>query len=205
VSSVLSQLTAKARGLFYRVALENVHGLDTTTVVRLADVNEDDRGRSNYIPSGWATIRYMARIRPLRADDVILDIGSGKGRVVFLAATHPVKRVIGVELSVKLFAIAQENLRRVRKWLVCKNIEFVCCDASVYEIPDDATIIYLFNPFVGPPFMKVVDNIRESLRRRPRRVHVFYTNPVMHEEIVKRDWIRVIDYRYGESAVYECA
>lgn len=203
MSDFFSRLTTKARGLFYRVVFEGVRGLDTTTVVRLADVNEDDKGRSNYIPSGWATLKHLTSIRPLRPDDVFLDIGSGKGRVVFLAATHPVKRVIGVELSAALHEIARQNLSRVRKWLACKDIEFACSDATTFEIPDDVTIVYFFNPFVGPPFMKVIDNIGESLRRRPRKVHIFYTNPVMHDEVLLRKWLRVQQYQQGVVAIYE--
>jgi SAM-dependent methyltransferase len=204
MSEHFSRLTTKARGLFYRVVFENLGGLDTTTVVRLADVNEDDHGRSNYIPSGWATLKHLTSIRPLGPDDVFLDIGSGKGRVVFLAATHRIKRVIGVELSSTLHVVAQENLRLARKWLVCKDIEFACGDATTYQVPDDVTIVYFFNPFVGPPFMKVIDNIGESIRRRPRKVHIFYTNPVMHDEVMQRSWVRVCDYNKGSVAVYEC-
>ncbi|MET0050513.1 MAG: class I SAM-dependent methyltransferase, partial [Candidatus Thiodiazotropha sp.] len=170
----------------------------------LSDVSEDENERSNYIPSGWATLRYLNTTRPLRSDDVFLDIGSGKGRVVLLAATYPVRRVIGVELSSVLHEIAQSNLARAEKWLACRDVQLVCDDAASYQIPDDVTVVYLFNPFVGAPFLRVIDNIGESLLRRKRPIWIFYTNPVMHQYIVERSWVRVHEFISGSVAIYEC-
>src|ERR687885_509057 len=39
-------------------------------------------------------------------DDVLIDFGSGKGRVLFLAAHYGFRKIIGVELSAKLNQIA---------------------------------------------------------------------------------------------------
>ena len=46
------------------------------------------------------------------SDMVFVDFGSGKGRVVMIAASFPFKAVIGVELSSELHQIAMENVRR---------------------------------------------------------------------------------------------
>ncbi len=200
----IAELISKAKGMYCRLFFENLTGLDTTTVVRLSDVCEDEKERSNYIPSGWASLSYLNATRPLQSDDVFLDIGSGKGRVVLLAATYPVRRVIGVELSSVLHEIAQSNLARAVKWLACQDVQLVCGDAASYPIPDDVTVVYLFNPFVGAPFLRVIDNIEESLLRRNRPVWIFYTNPVMHESVIERSWIRVREYESGSVAIYEC-
>jgi SAM-dependent methyltransferase len=198
-----TELISKAKGFYCRFFFESLRGLDTTTVVDLTDVHEDDKERSNYIPSGWATLKRLTTVRPLRSDDVFLDIGSGKGRVVILSATYPVKRVIGVELSSVLHEIAQHNLSRVEKYLACRDVQLVCSDATQFQIPDDVTVIYLFNPFVGEPFLRVIDNIGESFYRHKREIWIFYTNPVMHESVIKREWIRVRDYQSGSVAIYE--
>ncbi|MEJ2619020.1 MAG: class I SAM-dependent methyltransferase [Candidatus Thiodiazotropha sp.] len=199
------ELISKAKGLYCRFFFESMRGLDTTLVVNLSDVNEEDEERSNYIPSGWATLKRLTDVRPLTSDDVFLDIGSGKGRVVILTATYPVKRVIGVELSSVLHEIAQQNVSRVENYLACQDVQLVCSDATQFQIPDDVTVIYLFNPFVGEPFLRVIDNIGESLDRRKRAIWIFYTNPVMHDSVIKRDWIKVREYKSGSVAIYECS
>jgi SAM-dependent methyltransferase len=197
------ELISKAKGLYCRFFFENIRGLDTSTVVKLSDLREDDKDRSNYIPSGWATLKRLNTIRPLCRDDVFLDIGSGKGRVVVLSATYPVRRVIGVELSPVLHEIAQGNVTRVENHLACQDVQLVCGDATQFQIPDDVTVIYLFNPFVGAPFMRVIDSIGESFYRHKREIWIFYTNPMMHESVIEREWVRVREYQSGSVAIYE--
>ena len=41
-----------------------------------------------------------------------LDIGSGKGRALLLAAEYPFRRIVGVELMPELNSMAEENIRR---------------------------------------------------------------------------------------------
>lgn len=41
---------------------------------------------------------------------MFLDLGSGKGRMVLSAARFPFRRIIGVELSNDLTAIARRNV-----------------------------------------------------------------------------------------------
>jgi predicted RNA methylase len=103
-----------------------------------------------------------------------LDYGSGMGRVVMMAATRPFKRVIGVELMAPLNAIAHENLRRARD-LACP-VDLVTADATEYCVPDDVSIVHLFNPFTGKIMAKVQDRIRESLHRAPRPMRIVYAH-----------------------------
>jgi SAM-dependent methyltransferase len=49
----------------------------------------------------------------LRADDVIVDVGCGKGRVInWLLAHHPGNRVYGIELDPEIAAATERRLRR---------------------------------------------------------------------------------------------
>ena len=41
-----------------------------------------------------------------------IDIGSGKGRVLMMAADYPFRRILGIELLPDLHRAAQENLNR---------------------------------------------------------------------------------------------
>lgn len=96
--------------------------------------------------------------------DVFLD--AGLGRVVIMAATHPFTRVVGVELLERLSRLARRNLRAARPHLAAPA-EVVTLDARQYEVPDDVSIINLFNPFTGEVMADVQRRIEASLRRRP--------------------------------------
>ena len=137
-----------------------------------------------YQPSGWSYLRRILPRREIDAGDVFLDLGSGKGRVLLQAARCPFARVTGVEISPSLNEIAQANIERKRHKLACENVELVTTDATAYELPDDVTVIYLYYPFVGDTFRRVVDNIVASYRRRPRRIRLIYGLPTMEQEIL---------------------
>ncbi len=91
--------------------------------------------------------------------DVFVDFGSGMGRVVLQAARYPFRKVIGVEVSETLHGIARENIDRNRQRLRCPDIELVHADALEYEIPDDVTVAFLYNPFRGTIFATVIERL----------------------------------------------
>ena len=69
-------------------------------------------------------------------------------------------------------------------------IELICADATEYEVPDDVTIIYFGNPFLGSIFEKVVGKIQESLDRNPRELVILYYHLRMHEFLVNAGFTR---------------
>ncbi len=81
-------------------------------------------------------------------DFTFLDLGSGKGRTLLMAADYPFRRIVGVELLPALHQIAQENLRQYKsESQKCFGLEAVCADATDFPFPDGPLVIYLFNPF----------------------------------------------------------
>jgi SAM-dependent methyltransferase len=126
-------------------------------------------------------------------DDVFLDYGSGKGRVLFQAARdYPFQRIIGVELSPELNEIAQANIERNRFRLRCPDVQTVAGDAADHQVPDDVSVIYLYNPFRGTTFARVVDNIVASLDRRPRRLRVVYKSPLEEDRLLATGRFRLV-------------
>lgn len=62
----------------------------------------------------------------LREGDVVLDLGSGAGRDVFLAAQRvgPKGRVIGVDMTPEMLDLAARNAEKFAKSTGLKNVEF---------------------------------------------------------------------------------
>jgi len=179
------------------------YGLDTSNSVELASLDSAADEHKNYIPSSWGTMRRIAQLRPIGTDDVFVDFGSGKGRMVFLAAQHPFKRVVGVEISRVLHEIAEANVSRNRPRLRCKDIQLVCEDVLRFSVPDDMTFGYFFNPFTGETFKRVVEKIRASWQAHPRQITIVYTNPIMHEHLARQHWLRVLEHDPTCVGIYE--
>jgi len=164
--------------------VERALNVDTHGVIELEDLDVDADEREGYEGSGWIDLRRMLRRGEVAPHDVFLDLGSGKGRVVLLAARYPFAKVIGVEISEELNATARRNLASIRIPLRCKRVELVTADVLEYEIPDEVTVLYLYNPFRGETFDKVIANLIASVDRHPRTVRVIYLNPKEHDRLM---------------------
>ena len=109
-----------------------------------------------------------------------LDLGSGKGRTLLMAADYPFRRIAGVELLPALHQIALENIANYHSDSQrCFAIESVCADATTYAFPPEPTVLYLFNPFPVAALRRVLTNLEQSLRMHPRQVYVLYHNPLL--------------------------
>lgn len=109
-----------------------------------------------------------------------IDIGSGMGRMLLLAARRPFKMVVGVEISGALHEVARENVARLdREMLQCRDIRLIRADASNYTFPRGALAVYLYNPFRANVFAAVL----ERLLSQPREITLLYHTPVERETI----------------------
>jgi SAM-dependent methyltransferase len=144
-----------------------------------------------YEPTPHLSFRQaMKHVRVRRDRDVFIDIGSGRGRVLIMAARYPFRRIIGLEVSAELNACARENIARVKSKLECSDIEIIDADAASFDVPDEVTVAFLFNPFTGRLLSRVCENLHRSLVRSPRELKIIFANPVYFErEIAGCDWL----------------
>jgi SAM-dependent methyltransferase len=140
--------------------------------------------RRPYVPSSWFVLPAALRHRPPRAGDVFLDVGSGKGRVVLQAARYPYRRVIGVELSPELTAVARANVELNRHRLTVEDIELVTADIADYEMPGDVTTVFAFSPLYGDAFQALIEKLADLADRRGSRVTFIYSFPDEHERLM---------------------
>lgn len=119
-------------------------------------------------------------------DFTFIDLGSGKGRVLLLAADYPFRRILGVELLSELERVAQENLRNyASSSQKCFSVESVCADARNFSFPAEPTVLYLFNPLPESGLRQVMANLDQSMREHPRPVYVLYHNPLLEPVVAQ--------------------
>jgi len=123
-------------------------------------------------------------------DFTFIDLGSGKGRVLLMAADYPFKRIIGVEFMPELHRAAQENIAgyssdRQRRRL----IESVCMDARDFQFPPEPLVAYLFNPFSEATFVAVLENLRQSIEQALRPVYVAYRFTEHENVLSEAGWL----------------
>jgi SAM-dependent methyltransferase len=126
-------------------------------------------------------------------DFTFIDLGSGKGRTLLMAADYPFRRIVGVELLPALHRIAEENLRQYRSEAQrCFTVEAICADATSFCFPGERLVVYLFNPFPEAGLRRVVANLELSLREDPRAVYVLYHNPILEHVVGERSGLKKI-------------
>lgn len=142
------------------------------------------------------------------SDFAFIDLGSGKGRVLLMAALYKFKRIIGVEFAEELHRVALINVDKFNE--TTNNsilIEAICEDATNYVFPNDPLVIFFYSPFKGNVMKQVLDNITRSFNNYPRRIilifygenkesiELLYSTKFQAEKLkLKPDWSRIKNY-----------
>ena len=168
-------------------------GIRSEAVINLKELGIDNTSCRPYVPTDYHSFQTILDGLEIRSnEDVFLDFGSGMGRAVIMAAKYPFRKIYGVEVARRLNEVASQNVRSALPGLKCRDIELITADAREFVIPDEATVIYFFNPFSGEVLADVLQNIRASLRRQPRALRLICKIPersAFEEEIVKHTWL----------------
>lgn len=171
-------------------------GIYTADFVSCDELGTDRSVSTDYCPMQYIPLRnILINIHDLIENNSCVDYGSGMGRVVFFAATYQFRRCIGIEISSELHDISQKNLQKAKdkdkKNFICKNIELLNTNAMKYIPEDDVSVFFLFNPFKGEVLNRVMENIRISLEKAPRKHAIIYIPPADDKEsfLVNYHWI----------------
>jgi SAM-dependent methyltransferase len=166
-------------------AFDRRHGTDTFARTPLVALGLD-KPATGYEWEGWkygpvdeSFVREIIRHAPFSPEGVVfIDVGSGKGKAVLIAAEYPFRRVIGVELSDQLTAIARENLRKYgssRK--LAAEVELFCGDFMAYAVPEVPAVLFLNNPFPLAIAELAISHIEAHVRKTPGPTFVIYRKP----------------------------
>jgi len=165
---------------------------------------------SPYQPTDPAAFREMMAALGVALDNdfgefTFLDLGSGKGRTLLMASEYPFRKIVGVEILPGLNRAAQENIQLYKSPTQrCRKIETVCADARAFELPDEALVLYLFNPLPEPALREFVRRIEQSLARSPRSVWLIYHNPLL-ETVVTNSPVLIKACATAQYALYRTA
>jgi SAM-dependent methyltransferase len=137
----------------------------------------------------------------VRPEDVLVDIGCGKGRVLNWWLDHYRNhQIYGIELDP---VIAEQCRHRLRKF---KNVTVLTGDACTL-MPENGSLFYLFNPFDGT----VMRQFSQTMLGRPRAANgllrrIIYYNCI-HSDVFESDprfSVRHLNTPFHHSAIIDC-
>jgi SAM-dependent methyltransferase len=165
-----------------RDEFDRQHGIETSKRVHLSDLKVDSPNWI-YCDGYWPTPPEvfqdaLSSINSNVENLVFIDFGSGKGRVLLMASEFPFRKIIGVEFSSELHAIAQQNISRYKSpSQKCRDITAICADFTQFPIPPDPLFVFLYNPASQEITKALARNLAQSLRENPRELWVLYVTP----------------------------
>jgi SAM-dependent methyltransferase len=137
----------------------------------------------------YATLSYRAlfrilRLADLQPDDVFVDLGCGKGRVLCCAAISNVARVIGVDDVPELCGVARRNVLAMAQPHAPVEVVQGRAEALDYR---QASVLFMFNPFGPETIGQVVRKL--GLSAAGRSVKLIYANPVHDDALAGTSWL----------------
>ncbi|MGE5404429.1 MAG: methyltransferase domain-containing protein [Candidatus Saccharibacteria bacterium] len=135
-----------------------------------------------------ALIHAFGKIE-MSESDVVVDVGCGRGRaIIWLLKNRKVAKIYGVELNDK---VAQQTAKRFAKY---NNVDIINGDA-LESIPQEATVFYLYNPFVGSIVLRYKEKLEELFYTK-KSITIVYHNPIYLKVFLNDPKWTIEFYRY---------
>ena len=147
--------------------------VNTRGHIQQKDLNTPACGGFDYLATfAHVASRLLRNLPPIdHSHYTFIDLGSGKGRMLFAAAEYPFRRIVGIEYASELHDCAVRNIQQYRHpKRRCAHIESLNLNALDYELPDDNLVIYLFNPFGSEVMRQVLRRLKEFIASHDRDV-----------------------------------
>jgi SAM-dependent methyltransferase len=127
------------------------HGIDVEGILPITAITSPEGAAASratfYQP---IPIRFLKLIlKRARGTGIVfknfIDLGCGKGKACFyMAENGQFRRVIGIDMSSPLLAIARQNQAQIQ---TITPIEWIEHDAQTIVLPEGPSLVFLFNPF----------------------------------------------------------
>ena len=115
-----------------------------------------------YVPTPWSIVDEMFKLADIRADDYVIDLGSGDGRLVIAAAQRFGARGYGVDIDPELVKLANESAKRDG---VADRVRFEQRDLFFTNLGDASVLtLYLLPGIVTQLVPKILAEMKPGSR-----------------------------------------
>jgi predicted RNA methylase len=195
--------------VFHEFAFDVLHGTDTKREIPSHDAALQGSAEFCAPQQGsnpWIfgkCVKQLEKFGLNIAEASFLDIGSGKGRGMLLAAFAGFDKVYGVELENNLCLVARRNFDTNASKLKCASYEILNEDAAEFVPVMPLDVVFIYNPFgiiVMRKFLRNLLNVRRASSSHP--LYVIYLNPV-YAHAFREVGIMPVCEIAGEALIYK--
>lgn len=167
--------------------LEHTYGCDFVTRINVADFKTVREGMHPYVtttPKEIFPILDQCHCHPTM-EDAIFDFGCGKGSAMLTFLDYGFQKVGGVEFEKSIYETMIKNYKKLGINPHSEKIDCIHGDAAQLTTELDAyNWFYYFDPFEVDVYEKTIQNICQSIERKPRKVHLMIINPRCYQLII---------------------
>jgi SAM-dependent methyltransferase len=152
-----------------------------------------------YEPTNYSMLQDIAELVRPGPNDVVMDFGCGKGRVVAFFATRGVRKSMGVEFRGELAEIARANAAALRG----RTSEIEILHGDFLEIDLDAvTLFFMYNPAGEKTLKALAARMEQSLARAPRPIRLAYVFPICGQVFDDCPWLTRVDHDVRDLGIW---
>ena len=157
-------------------------GTDTASEVVLVDsgvpVADAAQGNNLYRPMFSSSFHAAMKRLPLNFSEfTFVDLGSGKVKMIMLAADYNFKHIVGVEYSLLPHKIAAGNFRTYSSLSQkCSSFEPILGNVLDYQLPSGSVVCMIFNSFAPDIMRRAMHKLGHDAGSRADPVFVIYSN-----------------------------
>ncbi len=146
-----------------------------------------DQGANDVYHTDYGVMPLIFDNVPVKPDDVLVDVGCGKGRVInYWLSRKLANPIFGLEIDPAITASTS------RQFAKRSNVRIIAGDA-VANLPPEGTLLYFYNPFGRDKVIEFERRVREVTGGKA--VTVVYYNPKSLPVFANGCWdVRMIDF-----------
>ena len=159
---------------------ERIRGIDF--IMRKVNAQMYNTGCHGYNVTPYVHLRQVLTYISQEEEVKFIDIGCGKGIVLYHATKLNFKAIMGIDYDYELIRLAKRNFDKLK----INKVELLSTDATAFDRYSDFNYFYFNNPFSVEIFKNVLNNIVNSLSKEKRNITIIcYKAPYYEHELLK--------------------
>ena len=184
--------------------LDKQLNIDTCGIDKRCEDNEHHA----YEPTPYDVLDLLIDSGYLGAEDHVVDMGAGKGRVCIYMADQLGCQAMGIEYNTDIYNQALENLKNMKS---DAQVDFCNQNAEKYEFSGEETAVFFFNPFTEKILESVLANVERSYCDKQRDIKLIFYYPSLEfvGRLMTKDYLEFVDeidcsHLYKDNKGREC-
>lgn len=157
------------------------YGTNTFVPVELEEVtitNGDRKKASRYEAVSFYMLENLLQaFQKVSRLTSIVDLGSGKGRVLMVAPHFGFTDITGIDFAKELCEQAISNMREKEKQFPAIKWRVINQNVEDYDIGKQDSVFFMFNPFTEIVLKRFLEKLDDSCHRFPRSTYFLYASP----------------------------